>query len=259
MTHLTLRKSYYKYFEGIGLDIGPFDKPFVESEYPYAVVKYVDKYSPETLRLLFPEIVNLKPIPADFEWDISENGLGFDNNSYNFIILSHVLEHIANPFLFLKQSYDKLIDGGVLYLAVPDGRFSDDQGRKLTQYEDLECNFEKRITTITDLQVVDYLHSKTIREVGWVKEWIASGQAFTPAILEQEIKRSFHVSVWSTETFFNHISKFLSKFNLSFSLIAIDTYEHNGYENILVLRKSKNSSSGRLEVDLEEEFQQLSK
>jgi 2-polyprenyl-3-methyl-5-hydroxy-6-metoxy-1,4-benzoquinol methylase len=41
------------------------------------------------------------------------------NEKFDLIILSHVLEHLLNPSVFLKKIKSILSDNGILYIEVP--------------------------------------------------------------------------------------------------------------------------------------------
>ena len=42
-----------------------------------------------------------------------------DKDKYNYIQTTHVLEHVSNPYNFLKKVLKHLDSGGYLYLEVP--------------------------------------------------------------------------------------------------------------------------------------------
>lgn len=50
---------------------------------------------------------------------IIENGNEKENEKYDFIIISHVLEHVANPRDFLNPFIKQLNNGGYLFIEVP--------------------------------------------------------------------------------------------------------------------------------------------
>ena len=134
MDFYTKRKTYYRHFHGTGLDVGPFDKPFLDAAaLEHVKVEYVDRHAPADLARVFGEIEGLNPVPPDYVWNVSADGFGFTASKYDFLILSHVLEHVANPLLTLKQAFDKLNDDGVLYVGMPDGRISLDSSRAIVR------------------------------------------------------------------------------------------------------------------------------
>jgi SAM-dependent methyltransferase len=253
MNYMEHKKTYYRFFEGTGIDVGPFDKPFVINPSEYNInVKYVDHLKPEELKKIFPEIKDLNPIPPDYICDVSKEGLSFTKNeTYDFIIYSHILEHVANPFFIINDAFRVLKFGGVLYISIPDCRFSNDKGRPKSTYRELENLFKKDIREISDDYVLSYLKSPIISKVPWVKETLKNPHTITKGVYDNERNRSFHVHVWDHITFFQHILTFIMKFKLSFSLLDLAVYENNSYENIILLRKSSMYRNERLKTDIQ--------
>jgi hypothetical protein len=239
MDHSIKRRKYYDYFKGRGIDVGPFNLPFINNYNSKSIEKleYVDFHTPEELKLLFPEIPNFNPIKADYIHDVSTNAFNFNSEKYNFIILSHVLEHLMNPFWIIEMAFDKLEKEGVLYLGVPDCRFSDDKGRPLTEFKELLNLYTKKISSISEEKVLDYLKSPIISQVPWIKNILENGLRFTKEQLKLVVDRSFHVHVWDSYTFMKQVLDFLYLKDLKFEIIDFDLYEYNGYENIIVLKK----------------------
>jgi SAM-dependent methyltransferase len=50
---------------------------------------------------------------------IDESSLKNKKYKFDLVIMSHVLEHVANPFEFLKTASEHLVDGGVIFVEVP--------------------------------------------------------------------------------------------------------------------------------------------
>jgi len=50
---------------------------------------------------------------------ISHSLINNTNTHYDLIVMSHVLEHIANPYEFLESTSKKLFAGGVIFIEVP--------------------------------------------------------------------------------------------------------------------------------------------
>ena len=120
-----------RYIRGRGIEVGALWKRFpVPNE---ARVWYTDRISGEGLEdqysdldtpLVHPDVI------ADAEF------LPF-KSSLNFIIASHVLEHLKLPLVALRAWYDSLAPGGVLLLRVPDKRFTFDTSRQRTSLSHL--------------------------------------------------------------------------------------------------------------------------
>ena len=56
------------------------------------------------------------------------------DNSYNLMLSSHVLEHIANPIKALKEWRRVIEDNGYLVIILPDMRYTYDRKRPLTKF-----------------------------------------------------------------------------------------------------------------------------
>lgn len=56
------------------------------------------------------------------------------DESYDFVLSSHVLEHIANPIKALKEWDRVIVKGGYLFCVVPDMRYTYDRKRPLTEF-----------------------------------------------------------------------------------------------------------------------------
>jgi len=67
---------------------------------------------------------------------------GLDDGAYDFVLSSHVLEHVANPLLALSEWKRLLVDDGMLVLLLPDRSHTFDHHRPLTTMEHLIADFE---------------------------------------------------------------------------------------------------------------------
>lgn len=232
------RKRVWPLFSGRGLDIGPLDKPFFGFLPGHdRVVETVDRWDPAEMGKLFPELSGPGIPPPTHLHDVSLHGLSFaPDNRYDFVICSHVLEHVANPLWLIQECHRVLKPGGLLYLAVPDGRTGYDRGRPLTTYTELSDLFVRRATTIADHQVLAYLRSPRICR-GWVRQALKRN-AVTPAMLDHERNRSFHVHVWSSRSFVQHVGRFAIEAGLDWELVDLQVWENSGCESMILLRKS---------------------
>jgi len=62
---------------------------------------------------------------------------GVTKNDYDFILSCHSLEHVANPIAAVKKWAEKLRPGGLLYLVLPDRRYTFDINRPYTTFAHL--------------------------------------------------------------------------------------------------------------------------
>ena len=82
------------------------------------------------------------------------------SETYDFVLASHVLEHVANPLRALLEWKRVLKVGGALLVIVPDKRASFDHRRPYTSFEHLESDLKSNISEadLTHLEEVLRLH-----------------------------------------------------------------------------------------------------
>ena len=110
---------------GVGLEIGPSHNPIAPKKQGYNV-HILDHASAEDLRKKYKDHgINLDNIEdVDFVW----NGETFQEligktNCYDWIIASHVIEHVPNFISYLQQCEALLKQDGILSLVIPDKRY----------------------------------------------------------------------------------------------------------------------------------------
>lgn len=71
---------------------------------------------------------------SDCNADLLADGgkLPFARESLDYIASSHLLEHLSNPLVAIDDWHRTLKPGGLLYLVVPDRRFTFDHRRERT-------------------------------------------------------------------------------------------------------------------------------
>jgi predicted SAM-dependent methyltransferase len=143
--------------DGLGLEIGPSINPVASKADGYNV-HIVDHLSQEELMDKYRghevPVMNIEPV--DFIWkgeplrEIVDNGL-----KYDWIIASHVVEHLPDLVRFLRECQSLLKPGGQLSLAIPDKRYCFDILRFPTSTGDLVQAFVEQRTRHTPGQIFD--------------------------------------------------------------------------------------------------------
>ncbi len=123
------------YLHGRGIEIGGLWRKFKVPA--TSKVWYVDRLSTEDLAKHYSEIDTDIVAP-----DIIADGESLPMRGLDFIIASHVLEHLASPIKALKSWYEALRSGGILLIKVPDKRFTFDRKRERTSLEHLIEEYE---------------------------------------------------------------------------------------------------------------------
>lgn len=119
---------------GLGLEIGPSHNPVAPKKAGFNV-EVIDHASQEELRKKYEgHGVDLDAIePVDYLWrGESYRELVGPEKHYDWIIASHVIEHVPDLAAFINNCSAVLKDDGILSLAVPDSRYCFDQFRPIS-------------------------------------------------------------------------------------------------------------------------------
>ncbi len=156
---------------GVGLEIGPSHNPIAPKSSGLNV-EVVDHLTAEELREKYKHHgVNIDNIETvDFVWRgeplVELIGMA---EKYDFIIASHVIEHIPDPISFLQNCEKLLKPNGVLFLVIPDKRYCFDYFQPLSLTGSfLDAYLEKRIRPSSG-QIFDHYSNASIRrgQIAW--------------------------------------------------------------------------------------------
>ncbi|MGZ4725495.1 MAG: class I SAM-dependent methyltransferase [Ilumatobacteraceae bacterium] len=107
-----------------GLELGPLNNPVVRRS--DGDIRYLDDVDTEALRERYAshEGFDLDSIvPIDYvSWTGSISSAVGDDAPFDYVIASHVIEHVPDLIRWLGDIRSVLVDGGVLSLAIPDHR-----------------------------------------------------------------------------------------------------------------------------------------
>jgi SAM-dependent methyltransferase len=145
--------------DGLGLEVGPAHSPIAPRRggFNVHVLDYMDA---DALRQKFQDVdVDLAQIEeVDFVWSgepLRELVGGTDR--YDWIIASHVIEHLPDLAGFLNDCQDVLKPEGVVSLVVPDKRYCFDHFRPLTTTREVLDAFGQRRNRPTPGSVFDHM------------------------------------------------------------------------------------------------------
>jgi SAM-dependent methyltransferase len=158
MNPLTHRKSGYAMLSGDGLEIGALHEP---AEMPAGVrVRYLDAVDEAQAALLFPEIPAARLVKVSFIADLDNDGLSqFGDGSFDFVVMNHVLEHLANPVKAVREVFRVCRGGGRVIIAIPDKDYTFDRGRELTSWEHLWSDYVNDVRESSDEHYESFLRS----------------------------------------------------------------------------------------------------
>lgn len=210
------------YLKGEGIEIGALHNPLPVPS--HVRVKYVDRMSKNALKKHYEELSQLSLVEIDII-DDGEKLETISNESQDFVIANHFIEHAQNPILTIQNMLRVLKKGGVLYIALPDKRYTFDQDRPITPLEHL---------------ITDYERGPEYSRYAHFEEWTRFVAKPTPEKFQQSLQNylstdySIHFHVW-TQTEMLELFLFMKRhFHLDFD---IEVCVKHDVEFILVLRK----------------------
>jgi hypothetical protein len=120
-------------------------------------------------------------------------------NSYDFILASHILEHIANPIKAITTWKKSLVDSGIIFLILPKKEYTFDHKRPITPIKVLVDKYKKNIgeNDLSSLEEILNLHDLTLDKAAGNKE------QFTKRSLDNYRNRCLHHHVFD----FNLLNK----------------------------------------------------
>ena len=142
----------------LGCEIGPLDRPIVTPT--MGRVLYVDHADTDNLRAKYatdPGVQTAAIPTVDHVWDASGlDGLVAAHGPLDYVIASHVIEHVPDPLGWLRAIGRALALGGEIRLVVPDKRFCFDHHRAETRLADLLAAEVAAATRPSLGQIADY-------------------------------------------------------------------------------------------------------
>jgi SAM-dependent methyltransferase len=212
-----------KYLKGSGIEIGALHSPLKAP--PSASVKYVDRMSVPDLRKQYPELNDLELVDTD----IIDDGERLDSvrdSTQDFVIANHFIEHCQNPLKALSNMLRVLREGGLLYLAVPDKRFTFDVDRPVTPLDHILRDFEEGGEWSRRRHFEEWARFVNKKDGAEVEE---------RADELMGIDYSIHFHAWTQLEMFEFILALDRKLGLRFD---VEAFFKNGEECIFILRKA---------------------
>jgi predicted SAM-dependent methyltransferase len=213
------------YLAGDGLEIGALHKPLNIPE-DKTSIRYIDRLSAKDLKLQYPEVE--EPMVHVNIVDNGETLSRVKKRSQNFVIANHFYEHCADPIQTLKNILRVLKPEGIVYMAIPDKRFTFDKQRPITKFQHIVDDHEK---------------GPHISKESHFKEWAINKEgAKGSKAVNQKVKEliemdySIHYHVWDFETLIDYFLRTKRYMGDGFSL---ELTARNITENIVILKKTR--------------------
>jgi SAM-dependent methyltransferase len=211
-----------RFISGDGIEIGALHEPLGVSN--RARVRYVDRMSVADLRTHYPELSSQPLVPIDI-LDDGEKLSSIGDECVDFVIANHMLEHCEDPLTALSTFLRVARPGGVIYLAIPDKRFTFDVSREVTSiahvlrdhHEGPQCSREEHY-----LDWVRNVNHKPESEV----------RAECDVLMNMQYSIHFHV--WTLSGFASLLRYCRRQLRMPFKL---ELFKPNQFEVIAILRK----------------------
>jgi SAM-dependent methyltransferase len=140
LTSIDLREIAASELSGLGIEFGAGASPFPTPL--NCVRRFADPFTYDQLiSVLYPGQNVYDLIRPDYVTDI-KTLRGIPDESMDFIIACHVIEHTNNPLAAVRSCHRALKSGGSLVLVVPDMTKTFDKNRALTDIDHLIADYE---------------------------------------------------------------------------------------------------------------------
>ena len=217
----TRRAIATAFVRGDGIEIGALHQPLVVPR--AARVRYVDRMKVADLRRHYPELAS-KPLVEPEIIDDGETLATIGDATQDFVIANHFIEHCQNPLFTFHNLFRVLKPGGIVFMAVPDKRFTFDVDRPCTPLEHVLRDFSEG--------------------PGWSKrqhyeEWSRLVNKRTASQLEAEVQHlidmdySIHFHVWSAPELLELLQALQRMVRFELELFL-----RNGIESLVILRRA---------------------
>lgn len=219
------RELSAEHLRGDGLEIGALHRPLWVSE--QARVRYLDRLDIDQLAGHYPEIDRAEMTPVDIV-DDGETLASIEDDSLDFIIANHQLEHCENPLGSLRTHLCKVKTGGVLYYAIPDRRYTFDAERELVDFDHLVRDDQEGPEVSRREHYLEW--SRLVHKLPDE----AAIQADASRLMEMQYSIHFHV--WDFDRFRSFLGQAADYLESPFRVLDL---RRNESENIAVLRRGR--------------------
>jgi hypothetical protein len=233
-----------------GLEVGAFDLPMIDPT--EALVKFADYSTTQELKAraaVYPQhsvdfVVNVDYVVREVGWTAVPE-------DFDWICASHVIEHVPNMVGWLRTLATKLNNNGVLFLVIPDRRYTFDIHRPETSLGKilLDYYFDRRTVRAEDIFDAMY-YSDAVDPVSAWSETIRPGERNTPVDVNTVLARTFasmhtyidvHCNVFTAASWREILNAIITLQLIPFVIEEIGDVACNNIDFHCVLRKDRGS------------------
>jgi SAM-dependent methyltransferase len=189
----------------VGLEVGALNRPTVSPQ--DGKIYFADFTSTEDLRNRYRNVPSVQEgdiVGVDFVWSGSRLADLVGEVRFDYVIASHVIEHIPNPIYWLEQIAECLNPGGLLSLVIPDKRFTFDRARPLAILADIVGAYVEGATKPTSSQI--FSHCSSHLQVDPIVAWSDPEGALNlefPAVHTNKEAFDMTHQVWTSGQYFD--------------------------------------------------------
>ena len=240
--------------ELLGIEIGGLDRPLVvRGELSEgSEILYADHLSTADLKRKYEAdpTVNLNAlVEVDIVSDTGDLCTGLGGRRVDYIVASHVVEHIPNPIRWLQMLFDVLRPGGFVFLVVPDKRFTFDFQRPTTTFGEMLESFllDKRMPSVKD--VFDHYSSAVMIDGSRVWNGVLGREELVPLASNKDaLKYAYevhndrayhdvHISIFTPLSFFSIVERIIETQLVMLEVIEFKDTSINDIEFFVGLKK----------------------
>lgn len=226
-----------------GLEIGPLDRPIVPRG--MGPVEYVDRAHRDELvdtYGLSNEVDARRIVEVDHIWGDQRliDCVG-GARAYDYLLASHVIEHVPDLFGWLQEIGEVLVDGGLGVFIVPDRRYTFDVSRRASSESQFLDAYVRGLRRPTPGQVFDCFYHQEL--LGQPPATEAERTQAARHLLEvcRRVQAGEYVDahcwVFTPRTLLAGLELASLLLLLPFEIVALQPPERGGIDFLLVLRR----------------------
>lgn len=242
-----------------GLEIGALTRPVITQA--MGPVRYVDHCSTAELRAKYqsdPNIDETTIVEVSYVWGEQPLAEVVGGEKFDYIVASHVIEHVPDMVGWLRELAAVLKPGGILSLAIPDKRWSFDCRRENTHFGQMVQAFVEGRRRPSLGQVVDHFSSEVQADTGALWDGRASLaslqnvrqidefdvmrneerlRAYQHAINEEHLYLDVHCNTFTPYSFIELLRQLATIGLLDYRVLQFHDTPTNDFEFFVVLQR----------------------
>lgn len=232
-----------------GLELGPLHRPTVTKD--EGLIYYLDHASREDLERKYKghafKLEDIVEVDIVLKGGLRES---VGDDTFDYIIASHVIEHIPDMVTWLSDIASTLNNNGILSLVIPDKRYYFDVGRNISSPSEVIGAFYDKLIRPSSAMMYDAWAE--FRDVDPVALWgdndsnviaepaadrINDGWNKTKKNLKNGAYIDAHCYIFTPKSFFRIMDRLINHGLLDFEVIGFHDTSQNEQEFFVTLRK----------------------